>query len=113
MTEFLSVYITTASKEEAEKISHSIVEKGLAACANIFPEVKSIFKWHGKTEYSAESVIIAKTAAEKYAALEARVKELHSYECPCIVAWPIAEGNKEYLKWIKLQTTGKEGNRAI
>jgi periplasmic divalent cation tolerance protein len=101
MSEFVSVYMTAASREEAEKIAQALVKENLAACANILAGVLSIFRWEGKIEHTTESVIIAKTTANKFDALQKRVKELHSYDCPCIVATPITAGNEAYLAWIK------------
>ena len=104
MTGFISVFITTGSSEEAEKIAHVIVEEGYAACANILLGVQSFFRWQDNIEQANECVIIAKTKAEKFGELQKRVKELHSYDCPCIVAWPIVAGSEEYLNWIKNET---------
>jgi len=101
MTEFLSVYMTASSREEAEKISLVLVEEGLVACANIFPGVLSIYKWKGRTERANECAIIAKTTAGKFEALKKRVKALHTAECPCIVATPITAGDEGYLEWVK------------
>ena len=100
MPDFLSVYITTASRGEAEKIALAIVEENIAACANIFPGIRSIYRWQGKVEQADECAVIAKTTSVRFDALQKRVKELHSYECPCIVAWPIVAGNEEFLEWI-------------
>ena len=101
MSDFFSVFITAPSREDAEKISQTIVRENLAACANILPGVRSIYRWQGKIEQSDECAIIAKITAEKFEALQARVAEIHSYECPCIVAWPIVAGNEPYLKWLE------------
>ncbi|MFA5041353.1 MAG: divalent-cation tolerance protein CutA [Bdellovibrionales bacterium] len=101
MTEFLSVYMTAASREEAEKIALALVEEKLVACANIFPGVLSVYRWEGKVERANECAIIAKTTTNKFDALSQRVKELHSYECPCVVALPIVAGSDEYLEWIR------------
>jgi len=99
-SEFISVFITAASREEAEKIARAIVQENLAACANIFPGIHSINRWQGKVEEGGECAIIVKTKTENFPVLQRRVKELHSYECPCIVAWPIAAGDSDYLKWL-------------
>jgi len=101
MTGVLSVYVTAASRDEADKIAGAVVEERLAACANIFPGVQSVYRWQGKVERAEECALVIKTTAEGFAALEARVKELHSYECPCIVAWPVVAGNAEYLEWVR------------
>jgi periplasmic divalent cation tolerance protein len=101
MTEFLSVYMTAASRDEADNIAHALVEEHLAACVNIFPGILSVYLWQGKTERAEECVLIAKTTTDKFDALQKKVKGLHSYECPCIVATPITAGNEAFLAWIK------------
>ena len=106
MSEFLSVYMTAATREEAESIALALVEEKLAACANIFSGVLSIYRWEGKTERASECAIIAKTTADRFDSLQKRVKELHSYECPCIVATPITAGNEKYLDWVKKEASG-------
>ncbi len=101
---FITVYITTSDKKEAEKIGGRIVEEKLAACANILPNMHSVYWWKGEIEKSDESVLLLKTREENFEAIEKRVKELHSYENPCIVAFPILKGSREYLEWIKDET---------
>ena len=104
MSPSLSIYITTPSREMAEKIARALVEERLAACVNIIPGVRSIYRWKGNVEAASEVVLIAKTRADLFARLEKRVKELHSYEVPCIVAWPIAAGHQPYLDWLEKET---------
>jgi periplasmic divalent cation tolerance protein len=101
--EYRSVYITTADESEARKIGQAIVREKLAACVNYFP-VKSIYRWRDDIEESTEIVMIAKTRAGLVESLIRRVKELHSYETPCIVSWVIEKGNQEYLDWILKST---------
>jgi periplasmic divalent cation tolerance protein len=104
MTECISVYITAPTKGEAEKIARALVEERLAACVNIISDVRSIFHWKGKVEAAHEFALIAKTHAALFTPLEKRVKELHTHECPCIVAWAIAAGYEPYLDWIAEET---------
>ncbi len=94
------IYVTAPSHEEAEKIAETVVSEQLAACANIFDGVTSIFHWEGKLCRENESVLILKTAEERVEALTERVKQLHSYDCPCIVALPIESGNLDFLNWV-------------
>jgi len=94
------IYVTTASRAEAERIAETVVTEHLAACANILDGVTSVFHWDGKLCRESEAVLILKTTADKADALTARIKELHSYECPCIVILPIEGGNKSFLEWI-------------
>jgi periplasmic divalent cation tolerance protein len=104
MTDFVSVYVTAGSRDEAEKIARALVEEKLAACVNILPGVKSTYRWQGKIETTDEIVLIAKSRAALFPKLEKRVKELHSYECPCIVAWPVEAGHRPYLDWLTEET---------
>jgi periplasmic divalent cation tolerance protein len=81
-----------------------LVEERLAASVNVLDGTTSIYWWQGKLEQAQEAVLIAKTRAELFPALSARVKQLHSYDCPCVVALPIADGNPDYLAWIVAET---------
>ena len=100
MVEIIFAYITAKSKSEAKKIGSALVKERLCSCVNIFPEMNSIFWWKGKLEEANEAVLIAKTTKSKFVKLSARVKELHSYECPCILELKITNGNKEYVNWL-------------
>ncbi len=94
------VYITCANLDEAKNIARTIVTEKLAACANIFPQIHSIYNWEAKLCEDNESVLILKTLEGNYEKLSTRVKELHSYECPCIIALDLKHTNAEYLNWI-------------
>lgn len=96
---FSIVYITAGDMEEARKIGRMLVEECLAACANIFP-ITSIFRWKNNIEEAHEFGIIVKTKSEKVKEIESRVKELHSYEVPCVISLKIDEGSADYIKWI-------------
>jgi periplasmic divalent cation tolerance protein len=98
------VYMTAASKEEARAIGTALVEERLAACANVIGGMISIYRWEGKVQHDDEAVLIAKTREELVPALTEKVKALHSYACPCVVALPIAGGNGEFLDWIAAET---------
>ncbi len=104
MTSCLMVYVTTRDLAEAERIGRAVVEERLAACVNILPGMRSIYRWQGKIEAGDECVLIAKTRAALFDALAARVRVLHSYSCPCIVALPLAAGVPDYLDWIRQAT---------
>lgn len=98
------ILITTSSEEEADKIAQSLIDDGLAACANILPRVKSIFRWQGKVSQEYESMMILKSKAELFEKLTEKVKRLHSYEVPEIIACPIVKGLRAYLDWISRET---------
>lgn len=80
------------------------MEEKLAACANVLDGMTSIYRWRNELQQDGEAVLILKTRQEFVDRIIARVQELHSYECPCVVAWPIAAGNPEYLAWIERET---------
>lgn len=98
------VYMTAASREEAKKIGRALVEERLAACANVIDGMESVYWWQGKLAEDRETVLIAKTRAELVPALTERVKQLHSYTVPCVVALPILAGNPAYLDWLAAET---------
>lgn len=95
------VFVTTSTDEEAAKICRAIVEEGLVACANIVPQIRSIYRWKKDICDEGEFLIILKTRREKYKAVEKRVLELHSYDVPEVIALPIVEGAAAYLKWVR------------
>lgn len=95
------VLVTCGSEEEAAKIASSLVEERLAACANIIPSIRSIYRWEGKVWDEREWMLIVKTQKEKFEELEKRVKSLHSYSVPEIIALPIVQGSTAYLRWLQ------------
>ncbi len=99
-TDFIIVLVTTANRAEAEKISQALVEEKLIACANIISPVASCFRWMGKIERAEECLVVMKSRADLFARVEARVRALHSYEVPEVLALPIVEGSAGYLAWM-------------
>lgn len=104
---FSIVYITAGSMDEAKSIGRILVEERLAACVNIFP-IYSIYRWKEKIEDANEFVIIAKSTTGRLKDLEKRVKQLHSYEVPCVISFKIDSGSEDYLKWIGDCVTSKK-----
>ena len=98
------IYVTASSDEEALRIADAIVTERLAACANVVRGVTSMFWWEGRVQEGQEVTIILKTRDELVERLTDRVRELHSYDCPCIVAFPITGGNKAFIDWIIAET---------
>ena len=94
------VYITTSGNEESKKIGNTLVEEKLAACVNIIPSIESIYLWKGQIENDEESLLIAKTKIKTINKIIKRVKEIHSYDTPAILAIPIIEGSKDYLDYL-------------
>lgn len=97
---FYSVYLTAVSEAEAEGIATRVVGEGLAACANVISRIRSIYRWEGRLHRDPEAAAILKTTAGRLRALISRIRALHSYQVPCIVAWPIAAGHRPYLDWV-------------
>jgi len=104
---FLCAYITCRDADEAKKISRALVEGKLIACANIIPEINSIYSWKDEIHDEGEALILAKTAAENREKIIETVKGLHSYDMPAILFYAIAEGSKDYLKWVREESTGE------
>ena len=104
MQEFIIVYVTAGSPAEGDRLARALVDERLAACVNRIGTVQSVYRWEGKLEQSEEQLLIIKTQKRLFAALEKRVRELHSYSVPEIVALPIIEGSQDYLRWLGDQT---------
>jgi len=94
-------YITTPTKTEAKDIALELLESGLVACCNIISGVESYFVWEEEIVKADETVVIFKTRTRNENKIIRLVKEMHSYECPCVVFMPIEEGNPEFLKWVE------------
>lgn len=103
MTDALVVLCTCGGDEEARRISGALVEARLAACVNILPGVQSVYRWQGEIETAAETLLFIKTTSDRFAALRDRIRELHSYDTPEIVALPVTVGSEDYLAWLRGQ----------
>ena len=104
MVEYSVIYITTKDVEEARRIAQELINSRLVACANIFDGIESLYRWEGKICNDKESVIIAKSKTILISRLIEKVKSIHSYTCPCIIALPIEGGNPPFLDWIGAET---------
>ncbi|MBI5327640.1 MAG: divalent-cation tolerance protein CutA [Deltaproteobacteria bacterium] len=100
MEKYIMVLIAAGSLQEGEEIGSELVKHGLAACCNIIPEIKSMFKWKGEICKQTEVLLLVKSKASLFKKLEKRVKKLHSYEVPEIIAFPIEAGLQDYFKWM-------------
>ena len=98
------VYITAGDKQEAEKVGKALIESKTAACVNIVDGMQSMFWWNGGVEKDNEVVVIAKTKVGLVTSLTEEVKSVHSYDCPCVVAVPVIDGNPDFLQWIQEET---------
>ena len=106
MSDFVVVFVTCGSEEEALKIASALVEEKLAACANMASPLRSIYRWEGKVCDETEWLLIIKTRETRFQDLEKRVKSLHSYQVPEIISLPIQAGYSLYLHWLEENTAG-------
>lgn len=98
--DFRMVFVMAANEDEAGQIAQALVAERLAACVNIAGPVRSIYRWRETIENASEYILIIKTSARHFSKLERRVRELHSYEVPEIVAVTLAQGSKPYIAWL-------------
>ncbi len=100
MTDKKLVFTTAGSNEEARKIARALVERRLAACVHIVPQVRSIYRWEGKLNEAQEWLLVIKTTARVFERVRDAIRELHSYDLPECISTSIEDGSEEYLKWI-------------
>src|SRR5262245_19480279 len=101
MTDAILILVTAGSETEAETIAKTLVAERLAACVNLLSPMRSIYRWEGKIADDRESLLVIKTQAARFAAVEARVTALHSYQVPEVIALPIQAGAEAYLRWLR------------
>ncbi|HLB24757.1 MAG TPA: divalent-cation tolerance protein CutA, partial [Nitrospirota bacterium] len=101
MTDKIVVLVTTHDEDEAAKVARALVDEKLAACANIVRGVRSIYSWKGETCDDSECLMLIKTVAGNFERLERRVRELHGYTVPEVIALPVTDGSKPYLEWVE------------
>ncbi len=102
--ENLLVITNCPDEQSANAIALAVVEAKLAACVNILPRVQSVYRWQGKVESASEILLFFKSTAASYPALETRIRELHPYDVPEIIALPISHGLPAYLNWVAAET---------
>ncbi len=107
MSDFIQVFTTAGSREEARTIASAIVEQRLAACVQVIGPIHSTYWWQGQMEMGEEYLCLMKTSRSVYASLETAIKEVHSYETPEILAMPVVEGNEDYLGWLRGELRGR------
>lgn len=103
------VLVTAGSAENSVEIARAVVAERLAACANVIPGIRSIYRWQGKVVDEGEWLLVLKTRRSSFAALEARVRALHAYETPEVVALDVAMGSAPYLDWLLAETGAERG----
>ena len=104
MSGAILVLVTAPDAEKAAELARSLVEERLAACGNVLPGLRSIYRWQGKVEDEAEALLLLKSTAERFEALRARIVELHPYDYPEVLRFDVAGGHTPYLEWIVSST---------
>lgn len=108
MSEVLLALTNTPDRATAERIAEALVTEQLAACVNILAGCTSLYRWEGKLERAGEVPLLIKTTRDAYPQLETRLRQLHPYELPEIIALPLSAGLPEYLDWVAQETTSKK-----
>ncbi len=98
------LYVTAPDMEEARAIARHLLESSLVACANLLPNMETLYRWDGEMMEGQEVVLILKTTKTAVNAVMTRIKEMHSYDCPCITMLPVEDGDADFLNWIRRET---------
>jgi periplasmic divalent cation tolerance protein len=104
VTDAVVVLVTAPGVDDAARIARTLVEERLAACGNVVPGLRSIYRWQGAVQEDAEALLVLKTTRDRFEALRARVVALHPYEVPEVIALPVEAGSATYLAWIVAET---------
>ena len=108
MSEYLVILVTAASADKGRGLARTLVEERLAACASVVPGVVSTFRWQGEVQEESEVLVVIKSRAALFQALERRIRQLHDYEVPEILALAVEHGSPPYLEWLGNQTRAPE-----
>ena len=106
-SEYITAFVTSPGEETSIAIASALVEDGIAACVNIVPGIRSVYRWEGKVQDDKEELLVIKTRRDLFDALATRVKELHPYDVPEVIAMPIIDGSKTYLDWLADSTSDR------
>lgn len=102
--DFVVVLVTAGSADEAARVGRTLVDERLVACANVVGPIRSIYRWEGAVDEAAEHLLVMKARAADVAAIDARVRALHSYDVPEVLALPVVGGSAAYLAWVAAST---------
>ena len=109
MTDKIVVLTTCDSKKRADKLARHLVKQRVAACVNVLPKARSIYRWKEKVEEASEWMLVIKSRRDLFPALRAEIEQLHTYEVPELIVVPIVDGSEAYLAWFDAQLTTKAG----
>ena len=98
------IALTTCPPDKADALAERLVEARVAACVNIVPQLRSVYRWEGKVQRDDEALLLAKTTADRFEALKACILEHHPYELPEVIGLPVGHGHTKYLEWVVEQT---------
>jgi periplasmic divalent cation tolerance protein len=107
---FAVVLTTTSSDEQAGTLARALLDRRLAACVNVVPRVRSLYRWQDAIQDDAEHLLVIKTRASGFEALRDAIRELHAYDTPEIVMLPVADGDPDYLAWLARETSAEDGS---
>ena len=105
MTDVRVVLVTCKDEDQAGRIARGLIEKKLAACVNLLPQIRSLYVWQGKLEDTKETLLVAKTQAHLVKRLEEAVRRDHTYDCPEVLSMPVDQGFEPYLAWVRESTS--------
>ena len=108
MTEKIVVLSNCGSEEEAVRVARALVEAQLAACVNILPKIRSVYRWKGAMEEETEWMLLIKSSRVLFPQLEAKLRTVHSYEVPEVLAIPVVDGSEDYLGWLDRELAGSD-----
>jgi len=103
------VVLVTTQSDQASRVAHHLVDNRVAACVNIVPEIRSVYRWEGNVEEDSECLLLIKTTKLMYEAVSTAVREVHPYSVPEIIALPLVDGYDGYLRWVR-ENVGTRGS---
>jgi len=106
-SEIIVVFVTVPGLKEGSRISRAVLTSRLAACVNVIPGIQSMYQWKGKIVQEKEAMLVIKTTRLRYRKLEEKIKELHSYEVPEVIAIPLICGSSQYIEWVTKEVANK------
>ncbi|THJ23784.1 MAG: divalent-cation tolerance protein CutA [Nitrospira sp. CG24D] len=106
-SEVIIVFVTVPGLREGSRISKAILTSRLAACVNVIPGVQSMYQWKGKIVREKEAMLVMKTTRARYQKLEQKIKQLHPYEVPEVIAMPLICGSPQYIEWVKREVANR------